>query len=78
MFRLVPNTISFGHIFVDAQAGSRYIDNIVARVDLQKEAYGKEANVPARLFEILNEQRERLMELKEKYGAIVTPSQLMA
>jgi len=57
---------------------SLYIDNIVARVDLQKEAYGKETNVPARLFEILDEQREGLMALKEKYGAVVTPAQLMA
>jgi phosphoenolpyruvate carboxykinase (GTP) len=57
---------------------SLYIDNIVARVDLQKDAYGKEANVPARLFEILEEQRKGLMALKEKYGAIVTPAQLMA
>ena len=56
---------------------SLYIDNIVARLDLQKEAYGKEANVPARLFEILDEQKEGLLALKEKFGAVVTPSQLM-
>ncbi len=57
---------------------SLYIDNIVARIDLQKEAYGKEADVPARLFEILDEQREGLMALKGKFGAIVTPAELMA
>ncbi|EFK05891.1 phosphoenolpyruvate carboxykinase (GTP) [delta proteobacterium NaphS2] len=56
---------------------SLYIDNIVARLDLQKEAYGKEANVPARLFEILDEQKEGLLAVKEKFGAVVTPSQLM-
>ena len=44
----------------------------------QKEAYGKESNVPARLFEILDEQREGLVALKEKFGSIVTPAQLMA
>jgi len=56
---------------------SLYVDNIVARVDLQKEAYGKEKNVPARLFEILKEQKEGLLALKEKFGSIVTPAQLM-
>ena len=56
---------------------SFYIDNIVARLDLQKAAYGKEKNVPARLFEILDEQREGLAALKEKFGAIVAPAQLM-
>ncbi len=56
---------------------SLYIDNIVARLDLQKAAYGKEKNVPARLFEILDEQREGLAALKEKFGAIVAPAQLM-
>jgi phosphoenolpyruvate carboxykinase (GTP) len=57
---------------------SLYIDNIVARIDLQLEAYGKEANLPAKLFEVLKEQRQGLMELKDKYGAIVTPAQLEA
>jgi phosphoenolpyruvate carboxykinase (GTP) len=57
---------------------SLYIDNIVARIDLQKEAYGKESNVPERLFEILDEQKTGLLALKEKFGSIVTPAQLMA
>ncbi|MDM8525427.1 phosphoenolpyruvate carboxykinase (GTP) [Desulfococcaceae bacterium HSG8] len=55
---------------------SLYIDNIVAMIDLQTEAYGKESDIPPRLFEVLKEQREGLMALKEKYGQIVTPSQL--
>ncbi|MFZ1984308.1 MAG: phosphoenolpyruvate carboxykinase (GTP) [Desulfatitalea sp.] len=55
---------------------SLYIDNIVKRVDLQLEAYGKEKNLPAKLFEVLKKQRQGLMALKEKYGAIVTPAQL--
>ncbi|MBN1580288.1 MAG: phosphoenolpyruvate carboxykinase (GTP), partial [Anaerolineae bacterium] len=29
-----------------------YVDNILARIDLQEEAYKKEANVPAKLFEV--------------------------
>ncbi|CAB1079768.1 Phosphoenolpyruvate carboxykinase [GTP] (EC [Olavius algarvensis Delta 1 endosymbiont] len=55
---------------------SLYIDNITGRIDLQIEAYGKEANVPQKLFDILNRQRQELESLKEKYGAIVTPKQL--
>ena len=55
---------------------SLYIDNIVARIDLQMEAYGKESNIPGKLFEVLKEQREGLMALKDKYGRIVKPSEL--
>jgi phosphoenolpyruvate carboxykinase (GTP) len=55
---------------------SLYIDNIVARIDLQVEAYGKEQHIPARLFDILKKQRAKLTALKEKYGPIVTPAQL--
>ncbi len=57
---------------------SLYIDNIIARIDLQREAYGKEADIPSALFEVLKDQKQGLMALKEKYGAIVTPEQLMA
>lgn len=55
---------------------SLYIDNIVARIDLQIAAYGKEENIPGKLFEILQTQRDGLMALKEKFGAVVTPDQL--
>jgi phosphoenolpyruvate carboxykinase (GTP) len=55
---------------------SLYIDHIIARIDLQIEAYGKEANIPAKLFEVLNEQKEGLQILRNKYGSVVTPSQL--
>lgn len=55
---------------------SLYIDNILARVDLQIEAYGKETNIPQKLFDILKKQRQALLALKAKYGAIVTPRQL--
>jgi len=53
-----------------------YIDNIVARIDLQEDAYGKEKNIPARLFEVLREQRQGLIALKDKFGPTVTPQQL--
>ena len=56
---------------------SLYIENIVARIDLQISAYGKEESIPQQLFEVLREQREGLMTLKEKYGPIVTPDQLL-
>ncbi len=55
---------------------SLYIDNIVDRIDLQLNAYGKEANVPGKLFEVLNEQREGLMALREVYGPVVTPAEI--
>jgi phosphoenolpyruvate carboxykinase (GTP) len=57
---------------------SLYIDNILARIALQLEAYGKEENLPAKLFEVLEQQREELAALKDQYGPIVTPAQLEA
>lgn len=57
---------------------SLYIDNIIARIDLQREAYGKETDIPAKLFEVLDTQRAGLMQLKDAYGSIITPAQLMA
>lgn len=56
---------------------SLHIDKILARIELQIEAYGKEANLPLRLFEVLNEQRTGLLALKEKYGSTVTPADLL-
>ncbi|UCD77976.1 MAG: phosphoenolpyruvate carboxykinase (GTP) [Desulfobacterales bacterium] len=55
---------------------SLYIDNIIDRIDLQIEAYGKEKNIPQRLFDILKNQRQELEALKDKYGPIVAPKQL--
>ncbi len=57
---------------------SLYVDNILARIELQLEAYGKEENLPAKLFDVLEQQREELTALKDKYGSIVTPAQLEA
>ena len=37
---------------------SLYIDNIVSRIDLQVEAYGKEKNLPDKLFEVLKKQKK--------------------
>lgn len=55
---------------------SLYIDNIVKRIDLQLEAYGKEKNIPERLFDILRKQKGELQALKENFGPVVTPAQL--
>jgi len=58
-----------------------YVDNILARIDLQEEAYGrgteKGEDVPARLFEIYAEQREGLEALKAAYGPIISVEQVM-
>ena len=55
---------------------SLYVDKVLARIDLQNEAYGKETDIPPRLFEVYAEQREGLLALKKKYGPVVTPDQL--
>lgn len=55
---------------------SLYLENILSRIDLQTAAYGKEENIPQRLFDVLGEQREGLIALKDKFGSIVTPEQL--
>ncbi|MEE4240747.1 MAG: phosphoenolpyruvate carboxykinase (GTP) [Desulfopila sp.] len=48
-----------------------YIDNIIKRIDLQREEYSKEANIPQQLFEVYAKQKEELLALKEKFGAVV-------
>ncbi|MDY7031015.1 MAG: phosphoenolpyruvate carboxykinase (GTP) [Thermodesulfobacteriota bacterium] len=55
---------------------SLYLDNIIARIDLQMEAYAKEENIPERLFEVLKEQKAGLLDLKDQYGSVVTPAEL--
>lgn len=60
------------------QQFSLYIDNIIHRIDLQTEAYGKEENIPPRLFEIYRRQKAELTALKETHGPIVTPEQLLS
>ena len=57
---------------------SLYIDNIIARIDLQTEAYGKEANIPQQLFEVLKQQRDGLEALKKTFGSIASPADLTA
>ncbi len=53
---------------------SLYIDNIVARIDLQVDAYGKEKNLPAKLFTILDQQKQGLLKMRKEVGPIVLPN----
>jgi phosphoenolpyruvate carboxykinase (GTP) len=53
-----------------------YVDKIQARIDLQREAFGKEKDLPGKLFEVYDRWSEGLAELKAKHGAIVEPAKL--
>ncbi len=55
---------------------SLYLDNILARIEMQMEAYSKEENIPPRLFEVLEDQKQGLLQLKQRFGQVVTPDQL--
>ncbi|MEM5947378.1 phosphoenolpyruvate carboxykinase (GTP) [Spirochaetia bacterium 38H-sp] len=55
---------------------SLYIDNIIARIRLQREAYSKESAIPQKLFEVYDKQEKELLALKEKFGSVVKPDQL--
>jgi phosphoenolpyruvate carboxykinase (GTP) len=57
---------------------SIYVDKILGRIELQREAFGKEKNLPAKLFEVYDEWQRDLEALKERYGAIITPDKLEA
>ncbi|MBD3274596.1 MAG: phosphoenolpyruvate carboxykinase (GTP) [Candidatus Marinimicrobia bacterium] len=53
-----------------------YIDNIIARIDLQEEAYSQSENIPEKLFEIYEEQRAGLLALKNQYGPVASVNDL--
>ena len=55
---------------------SLYIDNVVARIDLQEAAWRKEQGVSGRLFAVYEEQKAGLLALKAAKGAIVKPQEL--
>jgi phosphoenolpyruvate carboxykinase (GTP) len=54
-----------------------YVDNIVAKIDLQKEAFSTGESIPAKLFDLYENQKTELLALKEKFGAIVSVEQLI-
>jgi phosphoenolpyruvate carboxykinase (GTP) len=49
-----------------------YVDNVVAPIDLQREAYSQAEDTPKKLFEAYETQREELQALKARYGPIVS------
>ena len=55
---------------------SIYVDLIQARIDLQREAFGKEKNLPKKLFQVYGQWERGLKALKKKHGAVVTPDKL--
>jgi phosphoenolpyruvate carboxykinase (GTP) len=55
---------------------SLHIDRLVARIDLQTEAYSKEENLPPQLFEVYRQQKAELLALREGHGPIVKVEQL--
>lgn len=55
---------------------SLYIDKIVARIDLQRQAYSKEEGIPQTLFDVYEKQKSELLALKEKFGPIIAPDNL--
>ena len=57
---------------------SLYIDNIISRLELQKAAYEKEVRISPKFFEILEAQKKELLALKEKYGSVVSPENLLS
>lgn len=55
---------------------SLYIDNVVARIDLQDAAWRKEQGASERLFAVYAEQKAALLALKAAKGEIVKPQDL--
>jgi phosphoenolpyruvate carboxykinase (GTP) len=55
---------------------SLYIDNVVARIDLQEAAWRKERGTSERLFAVYEEQKAGLLALKAAKGNIVNPQDL--
>jgi phosphoenolpyruvate carboxykinase (GTP) len=55
---------------------SIYVDRIQGRIDLQREAFGNEENLPKNIFKVYDEWSAGLAALKAKHGAVVTPDQL--
>jgi phosphoenolpyruvate carboxykinase (GTP) len=56
---------------------SIYVDKIQARIDLQREAFGKEKDLPEKVFQVYDQWSKDLAALKAKFGPVVTPDHLM-
>lgn len=55
---------------------SFYIDNMVARIDMQREAWSEEEHLPEVIFEVYDRQRAALLKLEEEHGPVVHPDKL--
>ncbi len=58
------------------QQFSLHVERLLDRTKLQLEAYGNEAGIPAKFFEILEQQQVELEKLASRIGNIITPEQL--
>lgn len=77
---LQPLFAELGKSYSEALYGLQfcfYVDNIVKRIDLQTEAYGKLTNLPEQLSAVYEDQKQGLLALREKYGPVVTVAQLL-
>lgn len=55
-----------------------YLENLIARIELQQSAYAQEAGLPPRIFEVYDRQRSGLRTLMKRFGTVVLPHQLEA
>ncbi|MFP4446584.1 MAG: phosphoenolpyruvate carboxykinase (GTP) [Desulfosudaceae bacterium] len=55
---------------------SLYTEKIIARLDMQAEAYRQEERIPGKFFDLLAEQKKGLEALQAEHGPVVTPRQL--
>jgi phosphoenolpyruvate carboxykinase (GTP) len=55
---------------------SLYVDNICARIDMQRQAWGREPGIPPRLFEVYDRQLAGLAALKAAHGPVISPAKL--
>lgn len=49
------------------------VPELLAKIDRIEEIYRKLDNVPEELFKVLEEERQRLLEAREKYGDYISP-----
>ena len=49
------------------------VPELLAKIDRIEEIYGKLEDVPEELFQVLEEERKRLLEAREKYGDYISP-----
>lgn len=49
------------------------VPELLAKIDRIEETYRKLDNVPEELFQVLEEERKRLLEAREKYGDYISP-----